>query len=260
LFQHTLALILTFFLSSAAFAQNCVAVHSPDCRQEIVLVRGAAGYWPGVGDFAEDLKKHGFTTRTVYGATYALEARRIAKELQSGRRTSPVTIVGYSSGADYACRMCSSLESRGVRVSTLILIESTFGTAVPGNVDLCLNLYESRPNTDWMPIFRGVPVPATGAGTQLVNMDVHSDPNLTWLAQYNHFTIPNGARLHGMLSDALVNRYSASPAVEQMAVQPDEPPETADLPSSPGPVTSTNFNQGNADDSVSSSSNQRKLP
>ncbi len=56
-------------------------------------------------------------------------------------------IVGYSSGADYACLLAKRLNNHGIRVETMILVESTLGFAVPENVDYAVNYYESAGST-----------------------------------------------------------------------------------------------------------------
>lgn len=179
-----------------------------DERPEVILIRGGAGYWPRVTAFSQELSDHGFSSRSIIGAAYALHAPRIANEFHSGKRNGPVTIIGYSSGADYACRLCSSLESRGVPVATLVLIESTLGTDVPANVDMCVNLYESRPATDWIPAFRGIPVQAVGSRTQLINLDTGSNDELKWMTAYNHFTVASHSDTHVMLRNLLLLRQS----------------------------------------------------
>ncbi|HEY4260203.1 MAG TPA: hypothetical protein VGM98_08585 [Schlesneria sp.] len=211
-----------------------------DGRPEVVLVRGGAGYWPGVSALSQELSDHGFSPRVIMGATHSIHARLIADQFHAGRRSGPVTIIGYSSGADYACRMSRLLGERNVPVSTLVLIESTLGTAVPNNVDYCINIYESRPNTDWIPAFRGVPVQAIGSQTNLLNLDSRSEGDLQWLTEYNHFTVVSNSQSHVMLRNLLVLRQSqqsqtappapgdglvpssppASPAPEQLSVMP----------------------------------------
>jgi len=217
-------------------------------RPEVLLVRGGAGYWPGLRAIANDLSNHGFEPRTTFGSLYALEAADIAAQYHSGRRKGPITIVGYSSGADFACRLCGNLETRGVPVTTLVLMESTLGTAVPANVELCINLYESRPATDWLPVFRGIPVEALGPNTEVMNLDVNANEELQWLTSYNHFTIASGSEMKVMLRNLLVLRQSqfqqqlqqqvqASQQRLQPAQSPIQPlqPQQAQFPSRPIP-------------------------
>jgi hypothetical protein len=177
-----------------------------ELRPEVILIRGGAGYWPGVSRLSRDLTEHGFAPRAIVGAAYALHVPRIAENYRSGNIGGPVTIVGYSSGADYACALCASLQKRGVPVATVVLMESTLGTPVPANVEFCVNIYESRPSTDWIPAFRGVPVEAVSPQTQLMNLDSNSESELNWLTDYNHFTVASHTDTHVMLRNLLLQR------------------------------------------------------
>ena len=181
---------------------------SQDHPPEVLLIRGGAGYWPGVSRLANELSDHGFAPKIVMGAFSTVQAPRIAADYYSGGRCTPVTIVGYSSGADYACKLCQGLEARGVPVATLVLIESTLGTEVPGNVELCINMYESRPATDWIPAFRGIAVRAASPQTSLVNLDANKTPDLQWLKEYNHFTVASNSESRVMIRNLLLLRQN----------------------------------------------------
>ncbi len=199
-----------------------------DGRPEVVLIRGGAGYWPGVSALSQELSDHGFSPRVIMGVTHSIHARSIADQYLAGQRSGPVTIIGYSSGADYACRMSRLLGERGVPVSTLVLIESTLGTAVPNNVDYCVNIYESRPATDWIPAFRGVPVQATNSQTNLLNLDSRANGDLQWMTEYNHFTVVSNSQSHVMLRNLLQLRQSqqSQPASSESLLPPPPAPES----------------------------------
>jgi len=196
--------LLWIFLTMAM----CSVATAQDHRPEVVVIRGSAGYWPGASAFAMDLSDHGFAPKMILGEFYAAHAPRIANEYHSGMRNGPITIVGYSSGADYACRLCGSLEARGVPVATLVLVESTFGTNVPANVGLCVNMYTSRPATDWIPAFRGIPVQAVSPQTEVINLDANAEEELRWMTAYNHFTVASHSDTHVMLRNLLLLRQT----------------------------------------------------
>ncbi len=227
--------LLSIFLGMALWSVATAQDHRP----EVVLIRGGVGYWPGVTAFAKDLSDHGFTPKVILGELYAGYTPRIAAEYHSGMRNGPITIVGYSSGADYACRMSASLQARGVPVATLVLIESTLGTDVPGNVDLCVNMYESRPATDWIPAFRGVPVQAVSPRTELMNLDTNAENDLKWLTAYNHFTVASHTDTHAMLRNLLLLRQSQYQEQQSHAASVRQPlprPQTATRPPVTTPV------------------------
>lgn len=195
--------------------------NAQDARPEVLLIRGGAGYWPGVTGLAQELSDHGFAPQIIMGMTHSLHARSVADQYHAGRRSGPITIVGYSSGADYACRMSRLLGERGVPVSTLVLIESTLGTPVPENVDYCVNIYESRPATDWIPAFRGIPVQANSPQTNLYNLDSRSNGELQWLTNYNHFTVVSNAESHVMLRNLLLQRQALQTSQPSVGTDPE---------------------------------------
>lgn len=221
-------LILATLIWSAAVSAGSAQTDRP----EVVLLRGGAGYWPGVSALAHDLESQGFSTRVSFGYMYSHVADEITTDYQSGNCSGPLTIVGYSSGADLACKLCQTLQSRGIPVYTLVLLESTLGTPVPGNVELCINMYESRPHTDWLPVFRGIPVVGLNPETQVLNLDVRYNEDLQWLTQYNHFTIASGSEMRVTLRNLLVLRRSQYQ--QQLQPQQVNPPQVSiNQPSAP---------------------------
>ncbi|HEY6563605.1 MAG TPA: hypothetical protein VIY86_03870, partial [Pirellulaceae bacterium] len=87
----------------------------------------------------------------------------------------------------------------GIVVGHLILIESTLGVPVPGNVNYCLNLYKSDPDRDWIPALRGIAIEQQSPLTQLRNIDVRYDPNWHWLIDTRHLTMPASDRMQETL-------------------------------------------------------------
>ncbi|HEY3965316.1 MAG TPA: hypothetical protein VGM05_12245 [Planctomycetaceae bacterium] len=175
-------------------------------RPEVFLLRGGAGYWPRVASFEETLRSSGLEPKTIYHWQHRGLADEIASAYQAGELAGPITIIGYSSGADAACWMSERLNKAGVPVTTLILIESTFGISVPSNVSYCFNIYESRGWTDKIPAFRGIPVEAKNPNTQLFNTNVTYHPELAGLQERNHFTMAVTRQMHTMLTNIIIER------------------------------------------------------
>jgi thioesterase domain-containing protein len=160
------------------------------------------------------LRARGFQPKTICHWQHRRVADEIARAYYAGELAGPVTIIGYSCGADAACLMCSRLNRAGVPVTNLILIESTLGIAVPANVSFCYNIYESR-WADAIPAFRGIAVNAKGPNTQLLNVDVNCYPELAPLAERNHFTIASAPEMHSHISELLAQRiFQPIPAIE----------------------------------------------
>jgi hypothetical protein len=200
-------------------------------RPEVFLLRGGAGYWPKVSQFEEVLRTRGFEPRTIYHWEHRGLADEIASAYRAGELAGPVTIVGYSSGADAACWMSERLNKAGVPVTNLILIESTFGIDVPTNVSFCYNIYQSR-WADAVPAFRGIAVNAQNPNTQLFNVDVRYHPELAVFAERGHFTMASASPMHNYLSDLLAQRVFQP----QTAAQPNGEGEESSEGSSEGPA------------------------
>lgn len=184
--------------------------HSQCCgKQDVILIRGGAGYWPGAGALASHLNSLGYAATVTDHWQYGETAEKIVAAVREGRMSQGVVIVGYSTGADAACWMAERLNERGVRVHTMVLIESTWGTTVPSNVDYVVNYYEPR-KFGKIPVFRGIPVATTSEYTTLYNINIAHDPYLSSLQNLNHFQLPNHPNMHGTIGSVLASRINAT--------------------------------------------------
>ncbi|MFN0051911.1 MAG: hypothetical protein ACKV0T_06950 [Planctomycetales bacterium] len=219
------ALILLVSSEAPALAQHSIG-HARCCgRQDVILIRGGAGYWPGAKDMANHFQSIGYVPTIIQHWEYSSVADEIGQAVAQGRMSGGVVIVGYSSGADFACLLAKRLQEKGIRVQTMVLIESTFGISVPENVDYCINYYKKRP-MDFVPAFRGVPVTAKSSATQMYNINVANDPQLKFLSDRNHFTMCNSPMLHQMAGNVVASRQPAqltSPASNVANAAPETP-------------------------------------
>lgn len=55
---------------------------------------------------------------------------------------------------------CLPLGRHGIKVQLLLLIDPVTPPRVPANVERCIDIYKSHPDSDWLPIWRGVPAKA----------------------------------------------------------------------------------------------------
>lgn len=194
--------------------------HSHCCgKQDVILIRGGAGYWPGAGALASHLNSLGYAATVTDHWQYGETAEKIIAAVHEGRMSNGVVIVGYSTGADAACWMAEKLNERGVRVHTMVLIESTWGTQVPSNVDYCVNYYEPRKFSK-IPVFRGVPVMTSSPQSTLYNINIAHDPYLSSLQHLNHFQLPNHPNMHGTIGGVLASRISPSTRSYQVDYTP----------------------------------------
>lgn len=187
--------------------------HAACCgKQDVIVIRGGAGYWPGAQAMADHFNSIGYAATVIYGLESVPVADEIAEAINKGRMNRGIVIVGYSSGADYACIMASRLEKHGIRVPTMVLVESTLGVPVPANVDYCVNFYENR-RWDRIPMFRGVPVQVLGSQTVLYNINVKSTPQFVHLSTQNHFTICNTESLRQTAGNIVAARHPSQTQV-----------------------------------------------
>lgn len=170
------------------------------CPPDVYVLRGIAGYWPGAGAFERTLECRGIRPKVVFAETYPFLADRIAADRECGGACRPLVIVGYSTGGNGAIDVCRRLEQRGIAVDKLVLLDTSYEDAIPGNVRSCFNLYKSHPHTDWIPIFRGVPMPAASPSTEMVNFDLRCQaPELSGWWE-NHLTICANPCIHELMA------------------------------------------------------------
>ena len=211
------ALILCLGGVTEAFAQRQVG-HSQCCgRQDVILIRGGAGYWPGAQAMADYLASLGYKPTIIQHWEAGAVADEITLASREGRMAGGVVIVGYSTGADTACVLARRLGENGIRVQTMVLIESTFGFSVPANVDYCVNYYASR-RFDLIPVFRGVAIDVESNATTLYNIDVKQHPEYAYLAERNHFTMCNTPMIQQLTGQIVASRQPA--VIPQLGTKP----------------------------------------
>ena len=219
------SILAIFAICSASSAQAQGAIGHSDCcgKQDVILIRGGLGYWPGANAMADEFRSLGYAPTIIYGWEAGLTARKIACAHQRCKMAGGVIIVGYSSGADAACVLAQRLETYGIGVQTMVLIESTLGTPVPGNVDYCINYYASR-KLDMIPMFRGIPVEAESPCTEIHNIDVKCLPEFASQLKRNHFAISSTTAMRELTTGAVVARQPAMVSSPDTAVIGSLPP------------------------------------
>lgn len=178
--------------SATDYTSQAAAANRPGL---VIVVRGLAGYWPGCNAFYQKVRQYGEQVVPYTPSAAVAYAPEIAAEIQSGK-WSHLRIVGYSRGGDTAVELSRELRRYGIEVERLILIEATAPGDVPDNVRYCFNIFESRPRTDWMRIFRGVQVRAVPSATYLINYDVRL--NGSGLNRLHHFNFPTDNELQAL--------------------------------------------------------------
>lgn len=151
---------------------GCLAPPLSCNRPNVFVLEGIAGYWPLCCQFEGALRAEGIHPIMAFAEEYYPLAEFIADQRQCGRLDGPIVVVGYSLGANTAILLADRLKERGVEIDKLVLLEASYKDEVPSNVRDCVNIYKSHPWTDWIPIFRGIPLPAESNSTAMVNCDL----------------------------------------------------------------------------------------
>lgn len=188
---------------------------------QVIVVHGSVGYWPGCNDFVANLAVRGAPATTIRGWEVNRTADRIAAARRSGTETGPLVLVGYSRGANDALRLARRLQQSDIPVTKLVLLETAFNDSVPANVESCLNIYQSSASDDWLPAFRGMPITVESPGTQLANYNLRFHDEGVARADLNRFTVCRNYSVLGMVAEqvtaALRMDEPASEPVPQVA-------------------------------------------
>jgi len=113
----------------------------------------------------------------------------------------PLVLIGFSYGADDAVQIAAKLDQAGIAVDLLLTIDPVTPPAVPANVRLCRNYYQSNGLMDLFPWLRGIPLepgPGFGPPDRLMNVNIRDRPDLL-APGTSHATIAGNERLHRVM-------------------------------------------------------------
>ncbi len=125
-----------------------------------------------------------------------LAVRQIAQQYARGELQGPLVLIGHSLGGDLLPGLAQQLDAAGQQVDLMVMIDSTNPSDAPRNVRRCVNMYQSNFSPTWFRVFRGVPIRADHADTQLVNVDIRQLPERDKAAKLNHFNIEASTWIH----------------------------------------------------------------
>ncbi len=167
---------------------------------QLVVVHGSVGYWPGCDDFVANLAARGAPATTIRGWEVKRTADKIVASRQVGTPTGPLVLIGYGRGANDALRLARRLQESDIPVTKLVLLETASNDSVPGNVESCLNIYQSS-SDEWVPAFRGLPITVESANTQLVNYNLRFHDEGIARTDLSRFTVCKNYAVLGMVTD-----------------------------------------------------------
>jgi hypothetical protein len=196
-------LALSIACTGCAFPWTVHHLSRPSAGK-VILVRGLLGYWPGAVHLKRQLRRCGLeSTNVIIGWETGSVACELEENARCGVPQEPIVIVGYSLGANDAIKLCRMLDDAGIPVASLVLIECPYHDTIPPNVARCLNIYCSHPLTDWIPMFRGLPLRPESCGTELENLDVRCDELCCAPWTHCHMTICASHDVHDVVTDEI---------------------------------------------------------
>jgi hypothetical protein len=199
------ALALTTGCSSEGLRNgdlNAVQINSAAPRAgNVYLIRGWIGVFStGMDQLGEKLTAKGVRTVVFQDTQHGVLADQIVKVYSGKTKSSePLILIGHSYGADDVVSVARELDKANIPVDCLITVDATTPPAVPKNVRLCYNYFQSNA-TDVVPMFRGIPLHAEdGSNVKINNYDLRKDRTDLLESNTNHINIDKNVKLHEVL-------------------------------------------------------------
>ena len=122
-------------------------------------MRGFLGVFSlGIDGLANHLNRHHIVQAAAIADHSKGQFQRILlRDYRHNLLHGPLILYGHSWGADDQIRVARALGRHGITVQLLLLIDPVTPPVIPPNVQRCIDIYKSHPNSDWLPIWRGVP-------------------------------------------------------------------------------------------------------
>jgi len=112
---------------------------------EVYLLRGLFDVFSlGMNTIGEQLQEQGVKAGVYSGPSWPQLAQQIVETRERGKKEEILVISGHSYGADDSIRLARALNDQGVAVAALVLVDPTTPPKVPGNVNLCINIYSIK--------------------------------------------------------------------------------------------------------------------
>ncbi len=189
----TVALI-TNCSSSTLFEAN--EITRPTLNGHVYLIRGLLGevFSRGLDQLAESINSRGVPA-SVHGL---LEVNSLTEEIvrkfKSEPSSSPVILIGHSSGGDAVISMAQRLKIANVPVGLAIGFDPTpLAGSVPSNVEVFINLFQKN-----NPIGGGEVKAETGFPGRLVNVDLREHTEII------HITLDKSSNIHTLVTDEII--------------------------------------------------------
>ena len=152
-----------FLRFSQCWLRRAPSLHTPGDPQQlarpqparVILIRGWQDlYSEGIDQLSSEIAQHGIATE-VFRAN---QWEEVADKLLHSANPGPVTLIGFSYGADDVILVSRKLHDEHRPVDLLITIDPVTPKPVPDTVRRCFNYYQSNGVWDALPWLRGVPL------------------------------------------------------------------------------------------------------
>ncbi|HRK32406.1 MAG TPA: hypothetical protein PLD59_15180 [Tepidisphaeraceae bacterium] len=162
------------------------------------LLRGFIGVFSeGIDTLTAKLNEAGVRAHVYQDSQWASLAQTIRERYRAEKNHEPIILIGHSYGADDVIRIARRLNEDKIEVALLITLDPVTPPKVPGNVKMCVNLYQSNGAVDALPWLRGIAVrPDDPAPTRLVNADIRKDRTDLLESGTGHFNIEKKQKIH----------------------------------------------------------------
>ena len=177
-------LLATLSLAALLITSNSATARSRSAKYpgRIVIVRGAFNVFSlGLDDLGDKLRRRGFNVEVTSTSGSSSAAARARKAYRANPAANPIVLIGHSAGAKLAPQIAREMQRRQVPVRLIFILDSPERKSIPGNVERCVNYYQSIPTG----LVRGYPSRAEGPNTEMVNFDIARKQGLS----LNHFNI-----------------------------------------------------------------------
>lgn len=189
----------------------------------VYCIRGWKGIWSaGIDAMAKQLSEKGVTTHVYMPEQVHALGATLVERYKNAPDHEPICFIGHSRGVDASLIIAKQLEDAGVKVDTIVCVDSVDQTTVPANVRVCYNY--------WMPgvifdtnLLRGIPLqPEPGSTGQVFNYNCDKEYR-SWRSWYtNHINFDDDPKIQKRIVDQLLE----SCPERSKWVRPTPPPAT----------------------------------
>jgi pimeloyl-ACP methyl ester carboxylesterase len=200
------------------------------------LLRGFLGIWStGIDNLGKKIQASGIRAHVYQEDQWRTLCDEIIRKYKDAADPEPLVLIGHSYGADDTLKIARELQQHRINVDLIVTLDPVTPPAVPANVRLCYNIYQSN-LLDGLPFFRGVPLePASREARNLVNVNLRTHRRDLLMPGTDHFNIEKNPKVHREVVARL--REACPPRAVWAAIRnrplPVPPPTVASTPAPP---------------------------